>query len=517
MFCLLLVLVGLKRTQTKRNKCEERYKIFIDSSDEGVVGFELKKPMSIKLPIDEQIEWIQKYAYFSECNSAMVKMCGKNMVGETLIHPLTKNSINEIMLKAFISNKYNLHNLESVEKIGDEVKTYLVSLFGVFEKGKLVRGWGRQKDISKTKKYEVEREKLLKETQDAKDVAFHANKEKDKVLADISHELRTSLVSIVGYAELLSDDSSKKDLKKGLEVIKRNGKAQLTLIEDLLSVAQARSGKSKLHKEVFNLKDVLLHRIESLKYKYEAKNLSIIFKNVDLEVFADQIKVGQIFTNLFSNAIKFTDSGTIEVGYGKTSNKSFYFYVKDMGIGIEKNNFKKLFSPYYQVDNGVTKAKTGIGLGLYIVKTFTNLHKGRIEVESELGKGSKFTVHLPLNGNDLRELNKSLDGMHILLAEDDDSMAEIITITLEKEGSVVSRARNAEEVRNLLKSDVYDLYVFDIAMPKEDGITLIKSIRELGDTTRAVGISAYGGYEEEALSGGFNMFMLKPVNIKNLL
>ncbi len=493
--------------------CEERYRSFLENSKDGIWRFELAEPMPVTLRDEEKIAWMYEKGYFVECNTAMAEMYGlkkEDILGKPLSLSLSKAMISDVMLKAFIHKRYCLRDVE----VTTNDHSFIISLFGSICGQKLVSGWGSQKDITAAKKYSKEREKLLEETREAKNLAELASVEKDRVMANLSHELRTPLVSIIGYSEILTKDSD--NLEKGLEIINRNAKAQLQLIEDLLTVSQATGGKVRLNKEKFNLKELIKYRVDSLKYKYEGKALEVITKGDDLEVFADQLKVGQIFTNLFSNAIKFTEKGSITVAWGIDAENSFFFSVEDTGIGIEAKNLKHLFTPYYQVDKGSSKSAAGVGLGLYIVKTFVNLHKGRVEVKSEVGKGTSFKINLPQNGNDLRILNKTLEGVHILLAEDDENVGEVAKLLLEREGTLVTWVKSAVEARKVLKQETFDLYLFDIAMPKEDGISLLKKLRDKGDMTPAVAVSAYADYESQCVHAGFNLFVLKPLSLDKM-
>jgi signal transduction histidine kinase len=513
----LLRLYSNQQIQQQRTlkECEERYKTFLESTKDGVWRFELDTPIDTTLSSDVQVKNLQQNAYFAECNTALAKLF--NLKTEDILHKslsfkLNKALLGDIFLKAFVEKDYCLRDLE----VTSENCSYIVSMFGTLCGQNLKSGWGIVKDITASKKYSKEREKLLEEAREAKKLAELANVEKDRIMANLSHELRTPLVSIIGYSEILIADKEEQDIDRGLEIINRNAKSLMQLIEDLLSISQATGGKARIKKEKFNLKELIEYRVESLKYKYKEKNIDVICQGTDLEVTADQLKIGQIFSNLFSNAIKFTEKGTISIKWGVSEENSFFFTVADTGMGIDNKNLKHLFSPYFQVDKGITKATKGVGLGLYIAKTFVNLHKGRIEVKSEPNEGSSFTVLLPLNGNDLRILNKTLEGVHILLAEDDENVGEITKLMLERQGTMVTWVKSAIEVRKVLKQESFDIYIFDIAMPKEDGITLLKKLRAKNDLTPAIAVSAYADYEEHCIKGGFNTFILKPLTTEKM-
>jgi len=326
----------------------------------------------------------------------------------------------------------------------------------------------------------------------------------------------------VGYSSILNENTDKEQLKKGLEIINKNGQLQLSLIEDLLDVSRALSKNLKLEKTDFNLKAVMCETADSFKLRAEQKGLKIVCEGEDLMVIADKKRITQIINNLVSNSVKFTDTGTVTLRCGANSDE-FWFSVADTGIGIDKTNYKNLFKRFYQVDSGSTKSKAGVGLGLFIVKNLVELHKGIVSVESSLNHGSTFTVKIPKTSLVEENIPQILPNVKILLVDDDMDVRHLLKYMLENEGAIVTTAPDAKQAFEHIKFNEYDLFMFDIAMPEEDGMGLLSRVLERGIKTPAVALSAYENYEDDAEKTGFKLFLSKPLDrekilkIKNLL
>lgn len=516
-YALVFFQSRLAKFSAQLEESRERYKAFITNSNEGIWRIEMQEPCPTHLPLNEQIEWFYKYAYFAECNQAMVEMYGyedmSDIVGKSLDFLLPKTIASNVYLKTFIMKGYELKDVESIEKDSKGNLVYFSnSLTGFVEEGYLKRAWGVQRDITADKEYIREREEMLEETKKAQRLAEIANKEKDRFLANLSHELRTPMVSILGYSNLLNENSSKEDFIKGMTVINRNAKAQLELIEDLLDVSKIVANKVTLEKDLFDLKVVIDDIAESFKPRAELKGLKLECENEPIKVFADKRRVVQIINNLVANAIKFTDEGVIKIN-AFSENSDFVIKVCDTGIGISEENFDRIFEAFNQVDDSSSKRAKGVGLGLSIVKNLTELHGGKVSLESELGKGSTFTVKMPNYPEEAKdESKKSLKGMKILVAEDNEDNADLLKFFLDGQEAETQLAYNAKEAEKLTKTNDFDVYLFDIAMPDEDGISLLKRLRQEGDDTPAFAVSAHVTYEKEAVNGGFTGFIAKPID-----
>jgi PAS domain S-box-containing protein len=367
----------------------------------------------------------------------------------------------------------------------------------------------------------------------ARDEAVEANRSKDFFLAFVSHELRSPLNAILGWSKILLtkkvDDNTRKN---ALETIERSARLQTKLINDLVDSARVASGKLRLEFHPTNLCEIVRGAYQAQKPTADAHNLDFTF-NADCDevvVFGDAGRLQQVLTNLISNAIKFTpDGGKISVELGTTP-ETVNVRVRDTGQGIDPEALPNIFRQFSQGEVGRTKANTGLGLGLSIVKILVAKHGGTVEAFSEgLGKGAEFVVTLPLT--DSRPLTESVDqattvtnrrplaDRRILVVEDDADSREVLQLFLEQSGARVASAESAKAAFEILTRqplELPDLIISDLAMPEEDGYSMIARMRQLpvaeGGAIPAIALSAFTTQEskQKAFESGFQIYSTKP-------
>lgn len=511
-----------KRYEQGLKDSQERYKTFIENSEEAIWMVEYQAPINTRLPISHQINAFFSEGRVKEANKITLKLYGKTaeeFIGKRIEEIIPRTPQGELLLDTFIKNGYSVQNFES-QNTDEHGNTHwgITSLKGVVEDGYIKRAWCVQREITERKLYEIN----LKEAKTALEIA---NAEKDRFLANLSHELRTPLVSILGYSSMMLEYKIEDpQLKMMVETIQKNAKHQVQLIQDLLDVSRIISGKIELEYSSFSLCEVLEEACRTFLPQIAEKGLKIESSCSHINYYGDKKRISQIILNLVSNAVKYTDSGFITV-IAKVCNDHVKIKVTDTGVGIDSKNFPLLFKPFKQLDSSSTKGKQGLGLGLSIVKTLTELHGGTVRVESELGKGSEFTVFLPITQVELnKEIeeskpNKSFEGVRLLIVEDDSDSSLFLKYLYETKKAVVDVASSAKEAREYIGKNKYNLYIFDIAMPVEDGLSLIRSVRANDDRTKAVALTAFGdlNYEKEAIEAGFDMFLKKPSPLSDLL
>ncbi|ACC80851.1 response regulator [Nostoc punctiforme] len=385
---------------------------------------------------------------------------------------------------------------------------------------------------------------LMISLQQQTEQAQQANRIKDEFLAVLSHELRSPLNPILGWAKILQ--TSRQDAAKtqyALETIERNAKLQAQLIEDLLDVSRILQGKLSLNTVPVGLTFTIKAALETVRLAAEAKSIQIqtIFEPNAGQVLGDSGRLQQVVWNLLSNAIKFTpQGGQVEVRLERIENEldthpSEYtqISVSDTGMGISADFLPYVFDYFRQADGTTTRRFGGLGLGLAIVRHLVELHGGSIQAASPgEGQGATFTVKFPpiaaakLNQADTAFHNCSdfnLNGLQALLVDDDRDSREFIAFLLEQYGAQVTEAESAHEALSTLGQAKFDLLISDIGMPDMDGYTLIRQIRkqpsDRGGEIPAIALTAYAGEIDQqlALAAGFQQHISKPIELDVLM
>lgn len=402
------------------------------------------------------------------------------------------------------------------------------------QQGKILRWFGTNTDITAQKQAEEERNRLLEQEQAARAEAERANRIKDEFLAVLSHELRSPLNPILGWAKLMQ--SRKFDPAKtaeALATIERNANLQCQLIDDLLDIAKILRGKLNIDEAPVNLPFVIESALDTVRTAAVAKSITLhsVLPQIG-QVSGDSARLQQILWNLLSNAIKFTpDGGRVNIRLERVDN-SAQITISDTGKGINPEFLPHIFESFRQEDASTTRKYGGLGLGLAIVRYLVEAHGGTIQADSlGEGKGATFTVKLPLLDDQLLKsqpeelLGQEIDltGVKVLIVDDELDARELVTAVLEQYGAEVLAVTSAKEVFASLESFQPDVLISDIGMPDMDGYTLLQQIRTLpaekGGTICAIALSAYARMEDQqrSLAAGFQHHICKPLDLDKLV
>ena len=377
--------------------------------------------------------------------------------------------------------------------------------------------------------------------------AEDASLAKTQFLHNMSHDIRTPMNAILGYSKLMEGELKGKDLPKISEYVdklQKSGNILLSIINNILDMARIESGRMEVDENYANIEDIRKRLFDMFEDEAKKKNIDVKYTlNIEHKhVMADVTKVEEIFVNILSNAVKYTPSnGSITVDVDELEcNEPGYMVVRtsimDTGIGMSPEYLDKIFESFSRERTTTTSKISGTGLGMAIVKKYVDLLGGTIDVKSVLGKGSTFIVTLKYKIADKRYYlsakdenvtvdHTSLDGKHILLAEDNDLNAEIAMTILEHAGLQVDRVENGVECVNRIvgkPAGTYDLILMDIQMPKMDGYKATKEIRSLQDNAKAsipivaMTANAFEEDKKKAFDAGMDGHIAKPINIEDL-
>ena len=357
---------------------------------------------------------------------------------------------------------------------------------------------------------------------EAKRRAEEADKMKSVFLANMSHEIRTPLNAIVGFSEIIAVTENEEEKLQYLEIIQKNSNLLLQLINDILDLSRIESGKSEMHFQKIEISGLVeeVEKVHQLKMKTDVE-LKVIRPEGEYWTSTDRNRVMQVLFNFLSNAIKNTEKGTITLGL-KHEGNWLKLYVSDTGYGIAKEKLPQIFTRFEKLNDFVQ----GTGLGLSICKSIVERLGGRIEVVSELGKGSTFALYLPYQEMPKEVVERRLVSgksiaadrrKKILVVEDVESNFVQLNILLNKE-YIISWVRNGEEAINSFVREKPDLILMDIRMPVMDGIQATEKIRTISLSVPIIAVTAYAFYTEQqqAIQAGCNAVISKPYSLEKL-
>ena len=396
-------------------------------------------------------------------------------------------------------------------------------------------------DVTQRRSAEIERERLLTGERAARTQAERANRLKDEFLATVSHELRSPLNAIVGWAQFLKEHVKvdHNDYATGMDAIVRNAKLQVRLIADLLDVSRITTGKLQLELTPVNLVELIQHSIAGESNSAAAKSITIerAIEEGDVTVLGDSGRLQQAMTNLLTNAIKFTPiGGQIRVVLKKSSTH-VEIAVSDNGQGISSEFLPYIFDTFRQEEAGFNRTHQGLGLGLAIAKRVIEMHGGDIVAQSEgKDKGATFSIHLPLSeviheagesagGDKVFGVLRSSDvlkGLQVLIVDDDADSRTIIRQILYSHAAIVMEAPTVMDALAILQKFEPQILISDIGMPESDGYELIRKVRAGGRSEErlpAIAVTAYARVEDRqnVLASGYQAHVTKPVDPEKLL
>ncbi|HEX7154282.1 MAG TPA: PAS domain S-box protein [Thermoanaerobaculia bacterium] len=399
---------------------------------------------------------------------------------------------------------------------------------------------GTALDVTEAKLAQQALQSLLESERAARAEAERASRMKDEFLATLSHELRTPLSAILGWAQILgAGGNTPEEVNEGIAVVARNARAQAKIIDDLLEMSRAVSGKIRLDVQPLQLAAIVRAAAATVQNAADAKGVRITLDEGDpgLRISGDVNRLQQVFWNLLSNAVKFTATGgQVDVRIARVESH-IEVSVSDNGEGIRAEFLPYVFDRFRQADATTTRRHGGLGLGLAIVKQLIELHGGSVSVASEgAGQGATFTVVLPLvalrqpepreerrtvrrSGVAAGEMCIEIGGLRVLVVDDEDDARGVVRRFLEDCDAVVTPAGSAAEALALMQAEPYDVLLSDIGMPGEDGYSLIQKVRAGGNRIPAVALTAYARPEDRlrAISAGFQAHVAKPADPAELI
>ena len=362
----------------------------------------------------------------------------------------------------------------------------------------------------------------------AKEDAEAASRAKSEFLANMSHELRTPMTVIMGAVQHLLLSTPGPGQREFLEMTDRSAHRLLAIIDDLLDISRIEAKKLKIEENEFDLRGCLRQSTEIFTRQAMEKGICLtceVDPETPIHVIGDAQRIEQVMVNLIGNAVKFTDQGEVKVRV-ESSEGNMIFSVSDTGIGIPAGKMDQLFEPFTQVDSSRTRRYGGTGLGLAICRELAALMGGAIRATSTEGRGSTFSVTLPLKPAPCGEMQQDADNplrpLRILLAEDDPMVRDLVKLMLTRLNVDLAVAENGKQAVDCWQKGGADLILMDIQMPEMDGIEATRRIREIegkGEPRTCIfALTAHARREdrEECMAAGMDGFMTKPLRMAEL-
>ncbi|MBP5178501.1 MAG: response regulator, partial [Lachnospiraceae bacterium] len=385
--------------------------------------------------------------------------------------------------------------------------------------------------------------KVLKLEKTAADIA---NKAKSDFLADMSHEIRTPINAVLGMNEMILRKSDDEKILDYASNIKSAGNTLLSIINTILDFSKIEDGKMELVPVEFNINDLTHNLVNTISERAKAKGLELkvdIDETLPSKLYGDDVRISQVIMNLLTNAVKYTEKGSVTLCIRKKEivddNLIFYVAVKDTGIGIRREDIDKLAISFERLEEKRNRHIEGTGLGISIVTKLLEMMNSRLEVESEYGKGSVFSFYLKLKIADAAPVGKYQDrrsgavrvaadaqkyisgGAKVLITDDNEMNLKVASNFMQLFGITPEVCTSGEETIRLMREKKYDLVLLDHMMPKMDGIETLEILKKeslIDEKTVVIALTANAvvGAKEQYLNAGFNDYLSKPIEIKEL-
>lgn len=470
------------------------------------------------------------FTYINNVGLQLIKAKEEDVIGQhfsILVHKDYKKKTIEFysnILKSKATEPYlefplNISESEAQIWLSTSVKT-------IIKKGHMIGYQAFSRDITESKKHQRE---LIK----SKEKAEEALKVRSQFLANMSHEIRTPINGIMGLTKLLQKTSLAGKQAEYLNAIDTSSNMLLLIINDILDISKIEAGKMIIEQHDFKLHDLIYSIIDVFEIRAKEKKIDLkcnLDDDLPKIIIGDPLRLNQILYNLLGNAIKFTSKGvvtlTVKVNPDNTNDfeSSLLFQVSDTGIGIPKEKHQQIFSEFTQANGNTTRVFGGTGLGLSIVKSLTTLQGGTLGVESEEDKGATFWVALVYENGSIKNLqdqplsknNFDIDGIRILLVEDNPVNQLVACDLLNEEGANVRIVENGKLALEAYRNDDFDIILMDMQMPVMDGYEAIKLIRsDFPNSKKSIPIialtaHAVEGEQEKCLYAGANDYITKP-------
>jgi PAS domain S-box-containing protein len=368
----------------------------------------------------------------------------------------------------------------------------------------------------------------------ARDAAEQANAAKDRFLAVLSHELRSPLNAVLGWAQILGRTSNlDESSRRAVQAIERNARVQAQLIADLLDISRIVMHKLHLEMELADFKAIVESAVQAARLTSSANGKLLTIDSsvpeAEIHLYADPARLQQVVTNLLNNAVNFTDrGGRIDVALG-VEGENAVLTVKDTGVGIASGQLEHIFDAFHQAAADVNHRKGGLGLGLAIARQIAEAHGGRIEAASDgLGSGSTFTLRIgpvvtpAISQRSSTTVAGELCRVQVLLVDDESDTLDVTRYLLEGAGATVETADSAAAALEVIQQRNFDVVVSDIGLPLQDGFALMREVRARGFAAEALPAIALTGYAStsdarRSTAAGFQMHLAKPVDAQALV